>query len=558
MFFRFSSSFELQTFWRFTIMGRPRPNAKTSQRRPKQRHNRLRPAAPPSSFIGSPRTTASNQYADAESSERWARRKLSSQTLDRPMFENKEWDQAWAKSQLAQITQSDSNTFPLLRSKQFNSAPQSLQQFLPTPPPLPSSTFNGCHPGLLQNKKRWMPAGKRRVKDSTKPTTKKRQRRDGRARTESSQTAKGSLQIDVDDLELTARPGMIVETQSPTKDKSSSPPQYRIKIGTPLPLHVAITESASGQVKAMERVKNKLRTIFVDITKATKKVKELREKLGTKKDPTAMTTEQRIVLAKLQSKLEKNTKAYNTVVNNNEAIKKQIDTERLLFQHSKRIVVQNSKRLTYLRKDMKKMLSNQQLVSNEELQHTIDQLIENEDKNHYRDEKIIMQHYFKLEKVKKRAKLRGPLPTMNASPRSSIQDYQMTATVDMYAKEGGRGEEEEEGAEGENNETKIDGTAMEEDEFYTQRLNNEEHQKQEKLLKEKETKIRQNLTPIDLQTMGAFARYAHEKETGAFTMKDKREVSGVPGALWLILVGSHVDFALSLIFPDYFFLFVHC
>ena len=156
-----------------------------------------------------------------------------------------------------------------------------------------------------------------------------------------------------------------------------------------------------------------------------------------------MTTEMRIVLAKLQSKLEKNTKAYNTVLNNNEAIKKQIDTERLLLQHTKRILVENSKRLTFLRKDMKKMLSNQQLVSNEELQHTIDQLIENEDKNHYHDEKIIMQHYFKLEKVKKRAKLRGPLPTMNASPRSSIQDYQMTATVDMYAKEGGRGEEEQ-------------------------------------------------------------------------------------------------------------------
>ena len=27
---------------------------------------------------------------------------------------------------------------------------------------------------------------------------------------------------------------------------------------------------------------------------------------------------------------------------------------------------------------------------------------------------------------------------------------------------------------------------------------------------------------------------------------------------WSWLVGSHVDFALSLIFPDYFFLFVHC
>ena len=36
--------------------------------------------------------------------------------------------------------------------------------------------------------------------------------------------------------------------------------------------------------------------------------------------------------------------------------------------------------------------------------------------------------------------------------------------------------------------------------------------------------MRQKLSPVALRTMGAFAKYAHEEETGAFTMKDKKDL----------------------------------
>ena len=70
-------------------------------------------------------------------------------------------------------------------------------------------------------------------------------------------------------------------------DATNSKEHY-LQFGPPLPLHIVITETAAVQVKRMERVKNKLRAIFIEIDKATLKVKDLREKLGVKKDPTAM------------------------------------------------------------------------------------------------------------------------------------------------------------------------------------------------------------------------------------------------------------------------------
>ena len=46
----------------------------------------------------------------------------------------------------------------------------------------------------------------------------------------------------------------------------------------------------------------------------------------------------------------------------------------------------------------------------------------------------------------------------------------------------------------------------------------------EDILKEAENQIRRNLSPIALKKMGAFAMYAHEEETGAFTLADKKKV----------------------------------
>ena len=39
-----------------------------------------------------------------------------------------------------------------------------------------------------------------------------------------------------------------------------------------------------------------------------------------------------------------------------------------------------------------------------------------------------------------------------------------------------------------------------------------------------ETIVRQKLSPVALRTMGAFAKYAHEEQTGAFTLKDKKDL----------------------------------
>ena len=36
--------------------------------------------------------------------------------------------------------------------------------------------------------------------------------------------------------------------------------------------------------------------------------------------------------------------------------------------------------------------------------------------------------------------------------------------------------------------------------------------------------MRQKLSPVALRTMGSFAKYAHEEETGAFTLKDKKDL----------------------------------
>ena len=46
----------------------------------------------------------------------------------------------------------------------------------------------------------------------------------------------------------------------------------------------------------------------------------------------------------------------------------------------------------------------------------------------------------------------------------------------------------------------------------------------EQALAAAETVMRQKLSPVALRTMGAFAKYAHEEETGAFTLKDKKKL----------------------------------
>ena len=222
-------------------------------------------------------------------------------------------------------------------------------------------------------------------------------------------------------------------------------------------------------------------------------------------------------MQKFQSKLEKNTKGSNSITKSNEEIRRNINDQRLMVQNTKRGLIINSKRLNDLKTSMESMLSNQILIANEKLERKIGKIMMKEEKANRKVENEILRLSERLFHAKRILKLN--MPTMNASPRSSVRDYQQAAVqaaaMAATAANTTRGH--------------LDHSVEEEEEEFSFRMETaagaSSHRKAENLLKDAETKIRQKLSPIAIQKLGAFARYAHEEETGAFTTADKRQVS---------------------------------
>lgn len=482
-----------------------------------KRLRKTRPPAPPSSLVGTRRVPEIN---DATTSlQRWDKRKQSSNNLERVPLKVNEWEKEWANATNITRTTPNGKTYPLAHSKnilhQLKNPTQSLRHCFPKPPPIPPSA-------LQKNPSVWYPSGRRRVPLLSSRKTMKRQR-----------NQINPVKNDDDD-------DNVIGEQS--NDSSSLPLScnYTVKPTSPLPLHVVMTDTTANQVKAMEKIKNNLRAIFINIDEKMKMVKQLRRSLGINKDPTAMTTQQRVDIYKLQSKLEKKTKKSNTIIQENNSIRRNINDARGETISKKRAIKKLNKRLIYLKKDLKQMmLQSNIMIENEKLNTKIERMALKEESDHYNDERLIMKLYNKLESVKKRNKLKKvPTLTLNVSPRATIQEYQRAAidaaaqashaammSSDDSSSSSDDDAEEEEGSSSNNVLEKHKKNTKRNSDFDDIELEMVSlHTKTENLLKEAESNIRRKLSPISIRKMGAFARYAHEEQTGAFTLKDKKEM----------------------------------
>ena len=165
----------------------------------------------------------------------------------------------------------------------------------------------------------------------------------------------------------------------------------------------------------------------------------------------------------------------------------------------------NSRTLERLRDSMQTMLKKDILVRNEKLARKIEKMKTKEEKESVQVDNEILRLSERLFLAKRLLTLK--MPTMNASPRASIQDYQQAAV----------------NAASEASNIATHGESS--DSIYDSNNNGiSSHQRAENMLKDAESQIRRKLSPIAIKTMGAFARYSHEEETGAFTRKDQKKL----------------------------------
>lgn len=305
---------------------------------------KLRPCAPARSMIGSIGTrslantplTTSFATETPMSSHRWAKRKMGSNRM-RPQLHTpgEEWDNAWAQTignntnLTAILNPKNANfgTFPKLKSPRLGGGPkQPLRRLkLPHPPSMPPSASNPPGP--------WLPSGRRRISKKKLKRQRMKKNEEKTAARDSNTTNKANTENT--GWETKTSGSHFLET-GPEETSEEDETFQEIRYSTPLPLHVLIQDTTALQVKDLERVKNELRTIFVVIEKTRSKLTKLRKKLGTKKDPTAMTTQQRVELAKLSTEVERRTKECNTITRKNEAIRLIINKNRLMIGNTKR------------------------------------------------------------------------------------------------------------------------------------------------------------------------------------------------------------------------------
>ena len=331
--------------------------------------------------------------------------------------------------------------------------------------------------------------------------------------------------------------------------------------GPPLPLHVVMQDAAATQIRDMEKVKNNIRAILKKIAEMETKTKEARKKLGVNKDPTSMTAHQRVELAKLATKVEKETKDYDSLEQLNDRIKLKIDEHRMLLINTKNAVLKMGKQISRLRDEVKKMLSSNNLAEmNSRLERKLDRARAKESKQEERvRQKInrLKEELFELKKLNSKMKR---APTLNSGPRSTLEMYYeaanaaaQAATEDVTSDESSSsssgisasdswssGESEDEsGSAPVSDSSKRDkarhiGNRRRRRNRNTlkkkkalQQPNSEQISKlnyAEQTLAAAETLVRQKLSPVAIRKMGAFAKYAHEIETGAFTVKDKKQL----------------------------------
>jgi hypothetical protein len=480
-----------------------------------------RPGAAPSSMIGMQRRSPATP--DVSLTTRWAKRKRLSIKL-RPEVHTPghEWDNAWASTTTAPnglsvlLNAGGSKSVPLPRLNHHSprlGLQKSNRLRLPKPPSFPSSTTMSSTIDTSSKNNIWMPSGRRRVRVSTKKQRKERaktkkpdnsgNRHDHRGWTPPSKSKVRSVSHHSD---FGQAEEVIVQVQ--VSDQ-------KYKFGPPLPLHLKIEDTTALQVKDLERVKNQLRSIFVVIETTTKRLIALRNTLGVKKDPTAMTTQQRIDLAKLSTEVERRTKECDTLTRENEQIKLQINDHRLMIGNTKRGIHINSKHLSRLKESMENMLKKNLLIKNERLVRTMENMTRKEEKEEEKAEKEILRLSERLYHLKRTLKLQ--IPTVNASPRASIFEYQQAA-IDAAAMAGNIAMMVDDVENDGKNEKDV---LLDE---FSSSVKISSHQKAEDALKEAEAQIKRKLSPIKLKKLGAFAKYAHEEQTGAFTMVDKRKI----------------------------------
>ena len=83
---------------------------------------------------------------------------------------------------------------------------------------------------------------------------------------------------------------------------------------------------------------------------------EARAKLGVNKDPTSMTEHQRVELAKLATRVARETKQYDLLIKSNEQIRLKVNEHRLILINTKGAVLAMGKHIERIRADMKVLL----------------------------------------------------------------------------------------------------------------------------------------------------------------------------------------------------------
>ena len=273
--------------------------------------SKLRPTAPPSSLIGTrrvqrkvgPETTTSFQTSSKLGSHRWAKRKKLSSELDRPTFTpGREWQNAWASSTTTATPGQSSEfssttdlpgTFPLLRQKQSMSRKNQLPSVrlrLPIPPKIPLSQKSATKNVRMKQSRRRPQKHKPRANETAAPGAPAASGASGGLRR--GWTPPLNTDSSTDSFDLVASedpPEVMVPSQGGTSKLFGIQNDGR----PPLPLHVLMLETTSMQIKDMERIKNQLREIFINIENEEIKVLRLRKQLGPKKNPTRMTAQQR-------------------------------------------------------------------------------------------------------------------------------------------------------------------------------------------------------------------------------------------------------------------------
>ena len=139
-------------------------------------------------------------------------------------------------------------------------------------------------------------------------------------------------------------------------------------------MHVLMQESAAIQVRDLERVKNKLREVFKKIDAAALQVTKLKAQLGPNQIPTALNARQRVALAKLAVRVERDTVEADAVDRCNAGIRRKIDELRMLVLNSKNGIIANRKRVKTLKANMVALLREDMTEENLKLERKIERV----------------------------------------------------------------------------------------------------------------------------------------------------------------------------------------